>query len=64
MPIYCYKCLVCAACDDRVAGVDHDTACCLLCRGVMLRRDVDIFKPYFREDDSRLCPGTASGSRK
>lgn len=56
MPLYVYQCLDCAGWDQRVAGLDDHTALCVRCRGVMLRRDEDVFKPYFDEDGSRLGP--------
>lgn len=53
MPLYTYECLDCRGRDHRLAGVDDHTALCLKCRGLMLRRDEDVFTPYFREDGGR-----------
>lgn len=52
MPLYAYQCLDCGSRDERVAGLDDQTALCLQCRGVMLRRDEDVFGPYFEGRDS------------
>ena len=60
MPLYAYQCLDCASYDTRVAGLDDHTALCVRCRGLMLRRDEDVFRPYFHEDDSELQPLPAS----
>ena len=60
MPLYAYQCLDCAGGDTRVAGLDDHTALCVRCRGLMLRRDEDVFRPYFDEDGARLRPQPAS----
>jgi len=44
MPIYNYRCIQCRQPDQRIAWLDDSMA---VCRGVMLREDTDIFKPYF-----------------
>jgi predicted nucleic acid-binding Zn ribbon protein len=49
IPIYEYQCSDCLAKDDRVAGLDDHLAICHRCAGVMLRLDLDIFKPYLEE---------------
>ena len=61
MPLYTYQCLDCGAGEARVAGLDDHTALCQWCRGLMLRQDEDVFKPYFQEDDSRPWPRSSSG---
>lgn len=60
MPLYEYQCLDCAGRDKRVAGLDDHTALCVWCRGLMLRRDEDLFKPYFEGDDSGYWPQPAA----
>jgi putative FmdB family regulatory protein len=47
MPIYCYRCLDCGSWDQRVAGLDDDTALCTKCGGLMLRVGDNVFGPYF-----------------
>lgn len=47
MPIYDYQCVDCGAREQRVAGLDDHTALCVACGGLMLRLDVDVFRPYF-----------------
>jgi putative FmdB family regulatory protein len=49
LPIYEYQCVDCGGRDQRVAGLDDQTALCNQCSGLMLRLDVDIFQPYFEE---------------
>jgi putative FmdB family regulatory protein len=49
MPIYCYRCLDCGGWDQRVAGLDDDTAFCTKCGGLMLRVCDNILGPYFEE---------------
>jgi putative FmdB family regulatory protein len=49
MPIYEYQCVECGSRDQRVAGVDDQTALCTQCGSLMLRLDEDIFRPYFEE---------------
>lgn len=49
MPLYCYRCLDCGSWDRRVAGIDDGTALCTRCKGLMLRVDDNILKPYFTE---------------
>ncbi|MFZ5452870.1 MAG: hypothetical protein ACOZF2_13520 [Thermodesulfobacteriota bacterium] len=61
MPLYTYQCLDCAGVDHRLAGLDDHTALCTKCRGLMLRRDEDVFKPYFDEEGSKFEPQSASG---
>jgi len=60
MPLYEYQCLDCPCRDERVAGLDDHTALCVKCSGVMLRRDEDLFKPYFEGDDSGRRPQPAA----
>jgi len=47
MPLYEYQCLDCGEGDRRLAGVDDHTALCVRGGGLMLRRDEDLFTPYF-----------------
>ncbi|MEW6386158.1 MAG: FmdB family zinc ribbon protein [Thermodesulfobacteriota bacterium] len=49
MPIYGYRCLDCGSWDQRVAGLDDDTAICTKCGGLMLRVADNIWDPYFKE---------------
>ena len=49
MPIYFYRCLDCGSWDQRVAGLDDDTAMCTKCGGLMLRVVDNILRPYFEE---------------
>ncbi len=49
MPLYEYQCVDCGIQDQRVAGLDDHTAICVVCEGLMLRLDEDVFKPYFEE---------------
>lgn len=52
MPLYEYQCLDCANQDERIAGLDDHTALCILCGGVMLRLDEDVFQAYFEGNNS------------
>lgn len=47
MPLYEYGCLECRARESRMAGLDDHTAVCVVCRGIMLRLEADIFHAYF-----------------
>ncbi len=49
MPFYAYKCIHCYAEEERLGGLDDDTALCLQCGNIMLRLDEDVFQPYFEE---------------
>jgi putative FmdB family regulatory protein len=49
MPIYGYRCLDCGSWDQRVAGLDDDTAICTKCGSLMLRVSDNILGPYFAE---------------
>jgi putative FmdB family regulatory protein len=49
MPVYSYRCLECGSWDQRVAGLDDDTAICTKCGGLMLRVADNILGPYFEE---------------
>ncbi len=51
MPVYEYQCLDCSGVDQRVAGLDDQTAVCARCRGLMLRLDEDVFQPYFENHE-------------
>lgn len=51
MPIYEYQCVDCRGLDQRVAGLDDQTAICVQCGGLMLRLDEDVFRPYFEESE-------------
>ena len=57
MPIYSYRCLDCGSWDQRVAGLDDDTAICTKCRGLMLRVADNIMGPYFEEISGLLKEG-------
>lgn len=54
MPVYEYRCIHCQAQEERLAGLDDDTALCLECGNLMLRLDEDAFRPYF--DEHREAP--------
>jgi len=47
MPVYEYQCVDCGVLDQRVAGLDDQTAICTRCGSLMLRLDEDVFQPYF-----------------
>jgi len=47
MPVYEYKCIHCQLEEERIAGLDDDTALCLECGNIMLRLNEDVFRPYF-----------------
>lgn len=49
MPMYEYKCIHCQVEDERLGGLDDDTALCLECGNLMLRLNDDAFRPYFEE---------------
>jgi putative FmdB family regulatory protein len=49
MPLYEYQCVDCGSQDQRVAGLDDNTAICVACGGLMLRLNEDVFQPYFEE---------------
>ncbi len=51
MPVYEYQCLDCGEMDQRVGGLDDQTAICALCGSLMLRLDEDVFQPYFARQD-------------
>lgn len=59
MPLYEYRCLDCGTQDKRLAGLDDHTAICMECRGLMLRRDEDLFRPYFDAPGAQARPGFA-----
>ncbi len=54
MPLYCYRCLDCGCWDQRLAGIDDDTAFCTNCKGLMLRVADNILEPYFEESTELL----------
>ena len=54
MPVYSYRCLECGSWDQRVAGLDDDTAICTKCGGLMLRVADNILGPYFEEISNLL----------
>lgn len=61
MPLYEYHCVDCGVKDVLIAGLDDHAALCIRCGGVMLRRDEDVFGPYFEKDHAcGLGPGLAS----
>ncbi|MDD2903182.1 MAG: zinc ribbon domain-containing protein [Syntrophales bacterium] len=47
MPLYDYRCADCGAWDQRIGGLDDDTALCSQCDGIMIRVTLDIFQGYF-----------------
>ncbi|MGQ9920474.1 MAG: FmdB family zinc ribbon protein [Desulfobacca sp.] len=49
MPMYEYKCIHCQAEDERLGGLDDNTALCVECGNLMLRLNDDAFRPYFEE---------------
>ncbi len=51
MPVYTYRCVDCGDREERIGGLDDQTAICALCRGLMLRLDEDLFQPYFETLD-------------
>ncbi len=51
MPMYEYKCIQCQAEDERLGGLDDDTALCLECGNLMLRLNDDAFRPYFEQPE-------------
>jgi putative FmdB family regulatory protein len=52
MPAYEYKCIDCGAEEERIAGLDDNTALCVDCGSLMLRLDEDVFRPYFEQADA------------
>ena len=54
MPFYGYRCLECGNWDQRVAGLDDDTAICTRCGGLLLRVADNILGPYFEEISNLL----------
>ena len=49
MPSYEYKCIDCGAEEERIAGLDDNTALCVGCGNLMLRVNEDVFRPYFEK---------------
>jgi len=47
MPVYEYQCVDCGDLDQRVGGLDDQTAICTQCGSLMLRLDEDAFQRYF-----------------
>jgi putative FmdB family regulatory protein len=47
MPSYEYKCIHCGTEDERIGGLDDNTALCMDCGNLMLRLNEDAFRPYF-----------------
>jgi len=62
MPIYEYQCVDCRGVDERVAGLDDQTAICVQCGGLMLRLDEDVFRPYFEDSEPQVTLEKATGS--
>lgn len=52
MPVYAYQCVDCGEVDQRVGGLDDQTAICVQCGSLMLRLDEDLFQPYFDNRDN------------
>jgi len=58
MPSYEYKCIDCGAEEERIAGLDDNTALCVDCGNLMLRLNEDVFRPYFEEaSEERVVTG-------
>ncbi|MFZ5453467.1 MAG: zinc ribbon domain-containing protein [Thermodesulfobacteriota bacterium] len=53
MPLYEYRCADCGAWDQRIGGLDDDTALCSQCDGIMIRVTVDIFRGYFAPESDQ-----------
>ncbi len=51
MPVYEYQCVDCGDLDQRVGGLDDQTAICTQCGSLMLRLDEDVFQAYFDNPD-------------
>lgn len=51
MPLYEYRCVDCGAWDQRIGGLDDDTALCSRCRGLMMRVTADVFRGYFEAEE-------------
>ncbi|OPX20208.1 MAG: hypothetical protein BZ151_05180 [Desulfobacca sp. 4484_104] len=51
MPAYEYQCINCLTKEVRFGGVDDKTAICMECGHLMLRVDVDVFRPYFDKQE-------------
>lgn len=51
MPIYEYQCIQCQVKDERIGGLDDDTALCLECGNLMLRLNEDALRPYFEQPE-------------
>jgi putative FmdB family regulatory protein len=49
MPSYEYKCIHCGAEEERIGGLDDNTALCVECGDLMLRLNEDAFRPYFEK---------------
>ncbi len=49
MPVYEYQCVDCGSLDQRVGGLDDQTAICTQCGSLMLRLDEDVFQSYFEK---------------
>jgi putative FmdB family regulatory protein len=52
MPSYEYKCIHCGAEDERIGGLDDNTALCMDCGNLMLRLNEDAFRPYFDQPEA------------
>jgi putative FmdB family regulatory protein len=52
MPSYEYKCIHCGAEDERIGGLDDNTALCVDCGNLMLRLNEDAFRPYFDQSEA------------
>jgi len=63
MPVYEYKCIHCQKEEERIAGLDDDTALCLECGNIMLRLTEDVFRPYF-EQPAAEQPAAAQPDRE
>ena len=61
MPLYNYLCVDCGEEDPRIAGVDDYTALCVVCGGLMLRLDEDIWTPLWAEQETQAVADAEGG---
>ena len=52
MPAYRYQCVHCQLQEIRIGGVDDHCAVCMDCGQLMLRLDLDLFRPYYAAQPS------------
>ena len=56
MPAYHYQCVHCQVQEIRIGGVDDHCARCMDCGHLMLRLDLDFFRPYFAARPPDMIP--------